>query len=184
MNKTRTLLVIAFTLIAFSGCSSKSLSKQEFNNAPEWVKIPRVKGYITGLGTAQPNQGNDIALQRSEAMAIARDDIARQIETKVGSFTDKFAESTGTKEKRSFARDVKSKIRNITKMKLRGARTKKSWMSESGRLYLLMTLETKEVLNMLKQSSSNLKDKDIKFQRFLSEKNLKELEKELEKYEK
>jgi len=47
-----------------------------------------------------------------------------------------------------------------------------------------MTLETKEVLNMLKQSVSNLKDKDIQFQRFLSEQNLKELKKELENYDK
>jgi hypothetical protein len=184
MNKTRTLLLMTLALVTFSGCSSKNTSRQEFNNAPKWVKVPRVKGYITGLGIAPPNQGDDIALQRNEAMAVARDDISRQIETKVGSFTDKFAESTGTKDKRSFARDVKTKIRSITKTKLRGARTQKSWMSESGKLYLLMTLETKEVLNMIKQSSSNLNDKDIKFQRFLSEKNQKELEKELENYEK
>jgi len=183
MNKRVKLILIGISLLIFSGCSSKNLSKQEFNNAPKWVKVPRVKGYITGLGIASPNQGEDLALQRSEAMAIARDDIARQIETKIGSFIDKFAESIGTKEKRSFARDVKSKIRNITKMKLRGARTQKSWMGESGKLYLLMTLETKEVLAMLKQSS-NSEDKDIKFQRFLSQKNQKELEKELEKYDK
>ena len=181
MNKRVKLILIVVALLIFGGCSSKNISKQEFNNAPEWVKVPRVKGYITGLGIAPPNQGDDLALQRSEAMAIARDDIARQIETKIGSFIDKFAESTGTKKKRSFARDVKSKIRNITKMKLRGARTQKSWMGESGKLYLLMTLETKEILAMLKQSS-NSEDKDIKFQRFLSQKNQKELEKELEKY--
>ena len=47
-----------------------------------------------------------------------------------------------------------------------------------------MTLETKEVLNILKQSTSSLTDKDTQFQRFLSEKNQKELEKELENYEK
>jgi hypothetical protein len=183
MNTKVKLLLIGTVLLIFSGCSSKNVSRQEFNNAPKWVKSPRIKGYITGLGIAPPNKGDDVALQRSEAMAIARDDMARQIETKVGSFIDKFAESIGTKEKRSFARDVKSKIRNITKMKLRGARTQKSWMGESGKLYLLMTLETKEVLAMLKQSS-NSEDKDIKFQRFLSQKNQKELEKELEKYDK
>jgi len=183
MNTKVKLLLIGTVLLIFSSCSSKNVSQQEFNNAPKWVKIPRVKGYITGLGIAPPNKGDDIALQRSEAMAIARDDMARQIETKVGSFIDKFVESTGTKEKRSFARDVKSKIRNITKMKLRGARTQKSWMGESGKLYLLMTLETKEFLKMLKQSN-NSNDKDIKFQRFLSQKNQKELEKELEKYSK
>ena len=183
MNKKTRLLLMGIILLIVGGCSSKSVSKQEFNNAPEWVKIPRVKGYITGLGIASPNKGDDFALQRGEAMAIARDDISRQIETKVGSFIDKFVESTGIKENRSFARDVKSKIRNIAKMKLRGARTQKSWMGESGTLYLLMTLETKEVLAMLKQSSSAMQ-KDIKFQRFLSQKNQKELEKELEAYNK
>ena len=184
MKKIAIILFLGLITMHFTGCSSKSPSKQEFNNAPEWVRNPRVDGFITGLGVAPPNKGDDIALQRSEAMAVARDDIARQIETKVGSFVDKFAETTGAKEKQSFARDVKTKIRNVAKMKLRGARTKKSWMGESGTLYLLMTLETKEVLDMLKQSTSSLTDKDTQFQRFLSEKNQKELEKELENYEK
>jgi hypothetical protein len=57
-------------------------------------------------------------------------------------------------------------------------------MGKSGKLYLLMTLETKEVLNMLKQSIGNLKDKNTQYQRFLSEKNLEELEKELANYDK
>jgi len=184
MKKIITILSIGLIAIQFTACSSKNISGQEFNNAPEWVKVPRVEGYITSLGIAPPNKGDDIALQRSEAMAVARDDIARQIETKIGSFVDKFAETTGIKEKQSFARVVKSKIRNVTKMKLRGARTRKSWMGESAKLYLLMTLETKEVLNMLKQSVGNLKDKNTQYQRFLSEKNLEELEKELASYDK
>ena len=184
MKKIATILVIGLLTIQFNGCSSKSPSKQEYNNAPKWVRIPKVKGYIVGLGIAPPNKGDDIALQRSEAMAVARDDIARQIETKVGGFFDKFAESTGAKENESFARDVKSKIRNVVKQKLRGSRTKDSWMGKSGKLYLLMTLETKEILKMLKQSTSSLTDKDTQFQRFLSEENLKELEKELENYDK
>lgn len=182
MKKVVVILFIGLITIQFNGCSSKNLSKQEFNNAPKWVRIPRVDGYITGLGIATPNKGDDIALQRSEAMAVARDDITRQIETKVGSFIDKFSESIGSKKKQSFSRDVKTKMRTVAKIKLRGARTKESWMSESGTLYLLMTLETQEVLSMLKQSSNNLKNKDIQFQRFLSKQNLKELEKELEKY--
>jgi hypothetical protein len=184
MKKIITMLLIGFLTVQFMGCSSKSLSKQEFNKAPEWVRTPYIEGHIAGLGIAPPNRGDDLALQRSEAMAVARDDISRQIETKVGGFFDKFAESIGIKEKESFARVVKSKIRNITKQKLRGTRTKKSWMGESGKLYLLMGLDTQEVLNMLKQNVSSLKDKDTQFQRFLSDKNLKELEKELENYDK
>jgi len=182
MRKIVTIL-IGVIIMQFTACSSKSVGN-EFNDAPSWVRKPNIQGYITGLGVAPPNRGDDIALQRSEAMAIARDDIARHIETKVGGLFDKFAESTGAKNNESFARDVKSKIRNVVKQKLRGTRTKDSWMSASGKLYLLMTLETKEVLKMLKQSTSNLTDKDTQYQRFLSEQNLKELEKELENYDK
>jgi len=184
MKKIAIILFLGLITMQFNGCLSTTPSKQEFNNAPKWVRTPRVDGYIVGLGIAPPNRGDDIALQRSEAMALARDDIARQIETKIEGFFDKFAESTGAKDNESFARDVKSKIRNIVKQKLKGARTKDSWMGESGKLYLLMTLETKEVSNMLKHSTSNLTDKDTQFQRFLSEQNLKELEKELENYDK
>ena len=184
MRKIITLLFIGFITIQFTACSTKSISKNEFNSAPEWVRTPYIEGHIVGIGVASPNRGDDLALQRSEAMAIARDEISRTIETKVGGFFDKFAESTGSGEKQSFVRDVKSKIRTITKQKLRGVRVKKSWMGDSGKLYLLMALETKEVLNILKQSVSNLKDRDIEYQRFLSDKNLKELEKELENYDK
>ncbi len=184
MRKIVTLLCIGFITMQFVACSSKNVSKQEFNNAPKWVQDPRVEGYVTGLGIAPSNKGGDIALQRSEAMAVARDDIARQVETKIGSFVDKFAESVGSGEKQSYARDLKSKIRNVAKMKLRGARPLKSWMSERGNLYILMTLETKEVLNMVMKSSSDLNDTEIEFQRFLSEKNQKELEREMENYEK
>ena len=183
MRKIITILFIGFITMQFTACSSKSVGN-EFNYAPSWVRKPNIQGYITGLGVASPNRGDDIALQRSEAMAIARDDIARQVETKVGGLFDRFAESTGIKDKESYVRDRKSKIRTVTKQKLRGVRTKDSWMSQSGKLYMLMTLETKEVMNMLKQTTSNLKDEDIKFQRFLSEQNLRELEKELENYEK
>jgi len=71
-------------------------------------------------------------------------------------------------------------MRNVVKMKLRGARTKNSWMSESGKLYLLMTLETKEVLNMIKQSiPSNLKNKDIQTNAFYLKKIKKSWKKSL-----
>ena len=180
MKKTISILFIGFLLI---GCSSKSPSKNEYNNTPKWVRTPYMQGYITGLGIAPPNRGDDISLQRSEAMAVARDEIARTVETKVGGFFDKFSESVGVKDKEAFARDVKSKIRNVTKQKLKGARVKKTWMGKSGKLYMLMTLESSEVLDILTQKNSNLEKQDVKFQRFLSEKNLKELEKELESYD-
>jgi len=64
------IILVLSVLLALVGCSSKNPSTQEFNNAPKWVRIPRVKGYITGLGTAEPNKGNDLSLQRSEAMAM------------------------------------------------------------------------------------------------------------------
>ena len=181
MRRVLTILFIGLITMQFVACTLTSIGN---NGMPEWVHNPRVEGYITSLGVANPNKGDDIALQRSEAMAVARDDMARQIETKIGSLVDKFAESTGSGENESYARDVKIKIRNVAKMKLRGSRPQKSWMSPSGKLYLLMTLETKEVINILKQSVDNQNDKEIKFQRFLSEKNQKELERELENYEK
>jgi len=182
MKKILTILFIGVIAMQNIGCSSKSQSNQEYNNTPQWVKIPYIKGYITGLGVSPSNRGDDIALQRSEAMAVARDEIARTVETKVSSFVDKFVESTGVKEKESFARDVKHKIRTVTKQKIKGARVKKSWMSESGKLYILMVLESSEVVKAVKHSSGSLRNKDTKFQRFLSEESLKELEEELERY--
>ena len=182
MRNFITIFLIVLGAVTFNGCSLKNNNPY---NTIKWINEPHLNGYIVGLGIAPKNKGDDIALQRSEAMALARDDIARQIETKVGGFLDKFAEETGEGESAVYARDVKQKLRTVVKMKLRGARTKKSWMGDNN-LYLLMSLETKKVLNMLKITSekSNLQSVNTKFQRFLSQKNQQELEKELERYDK
>ena len=185
MKKIMLIITLGLMMLSSIGCSSKgSIKGTILEDAPTWVKQPYIKGYITGLGIASANKGDDLAFQRSEAMALARDDMARQIETKVGSFFDKFAESIGTGDKEVFLKDAKSKIHTIAKQKIRGARTRDTWIDKKERLYILMTLETNEVLKMLKQSSSAFKDKEIEFQRYLSGMNLNMLNKDLENYNK
>jgi len=171
MKKILSLSLITFISIQFQACSLKE-------ELPLWVQEERIEGYITGLGIAPPNKGADIALQRSEAMAVARDDIARQIETKLEGIIQQNSKSNKHQEQYIYTKEIEKKIKSQINMNLRGTRPLKSWISNNGVLYLLMILETNKVLSMIEQT---IEDSDNEDDIFLSEKNRKELEKEIEK---
>ena len=169
-------LLIGFILM---GCSSVHPLYNELDDAPKWVRTSYIEGYITGIGIARSNKGDDIDLQRTEATELGRNKLSGTIETKAEGFFSKFAQSIGVKDKEKFMRDVKNQVKTVTKQKVKGARVKDSWISKRGNFYVLMILETKSVVNIIKHDIK-LKDNDKEFQRFLSEEGDKELEKSLE----
>ena len=83
----KSLVVLSMLTLVLTGCSSKNeverFEDPEFKGAPKWVMIPQVEGYVTDIGSAQKNAGNDFSFQREEAMADARNNIAKQITIKV-----------------------------------------------------------------------------------------------------
>ena len=102
----RVLLTTASTLFAvsvlLSGCSSKdtiqddmSYVDAEFQGEPKWVMIPQVSGFVAEVGSAPKNAADDKNFQRSEAMANARDNLARQISINVNNMFKTFKAATG-----------------------------------------------------------------------------------------
>lgn len=72
------------------GCASKgNLAKQDECRiptgevAPDWVCNAQSDNGIVALGTAIQNVAKDISLQRSQAMSVGRNEIARQLQVKV-----------------------------------------------------------------------------------------------------
>ena len=86
MRRIVMLAVVFVSLMLFlAGCGDKKpapLANPCFNGAPAWVIDPTMEGGLTGLGSAKIGAAG-MNFARTEAMAVARDEIARSINVKV-----------------------------------------------------------------------------------------------------
>lgn len=175
-------VTLAFVLAGCFGSSEpKTYVDPEFEGAPKWVQVPFVADAISEVGSAKKNAGNDMGFQREEAMASARDNIARQISTKVKNMFKSFKSST-TAGDGTFDKTVESVSKQITQQTLVGSRVKDMWRSKTGTLYVLMVLDSKSVSALMADSAkSAYKNDQAAYQRFMAAKAQGELDAELAK---
>lgn len=178
------------TSILFTGCSSKTETIQEdmtyvdpeFQGAPKWVMVPQVSGFIAEVGSAPNNAANDKSFQRAEAMADARDNLARQISTKVGNMFKSFKASTGSGADATFDKATESVSKQVASETLKGTVVKDTWISRTGNLYVLMAIDTTAVIDSAENKiKTSFKNDNALYQKFLAEKAQGELATELEK---
>lgn len=174
--------------LLFTGCigGKEAAPKDEYVNpelkgAPQWVMMPRVEGTIAEVGSAPQNAANDISFQRNQAMADARDNIARQIETNVSNMFKSYAATTGGADG-TYDSAVENVSRQIASQTLSGTVVQDTWMSQTGTLYVLMAVDTQTVADMMEESIRTSFDNDeALYQQFRASKAQGELDKELEK---
>lgn len=192
--KTLSKLLIGSAIasaVIFGGCASKGAQSMvsseanlndEFKDAPAWVLMPVVEGSVSSVGSAAKNAGNDISFQRNEAMADARDNIARQIEVSVGNMFKSFKSSTGAGKDGTFDKAVESVSKQIANQTLRGTVQKGVWISRSGTMYVLVAIDTKSVIAAANENAkTSFKNDEAMYQKFLAQKAQEELAFELEK---
>jgi PBP1b-binding outer membrane lipoprotein LpoB len=188
MKKILLSTAVVGTLL-FTGCSQKTetIDKQvyvdpELQGAPKWVMMPVVEGAVSEVGSAKRNAGNDIGFQRNEAMADARDNLARQLEIKVSNLFKSFKADTGSGADAAFDRSVESVSKQIASQTLKGTVQKDAWISKSGTMYVLVAIDTQNVEKMMEESiKTSFKNEKALYQRFLAAQAQEELEAELEK---
>lgn len=159
----------------------------ELDGAPTWVLMPMVEGTIAEVGSAKKNVAGDISFQRNEAMADARDNLAKLISTKVKNMFKSFKSATGTGETATFDKSVETVSKQIASQTLNGTEVKGTWISKTGTLYVLMAVNSDAVANMMEKtikSNSSFKNDRALYQKFLASKAQGELDTELEKAEK
>jgi hypothetical protein len=185
------LLVLSIIGLTFVGCGSKQPTVEEayidpeLKGAPKWVMIPMVKGFIAELGSASRNAGNDFSFQREEAMADARDNLAKQISVKVNSMFKSFKEVTGGGKDSTFDKSSQKVSRQIASQTLSGTIVKDTWISSSGTLYILMAIDTNLVQKHMDSAiKTSFKNDKAMYQKFLASKAQGELTKELERLDK
>ena len=147
------LLLVSFCLLAtaFWGCASSgpqnpgTIIEEELKGAPDWVLNGRGKDKdrIYGLGSVAGTR--NVALARTTAQGRGRTEIARSLQLKVESMLKDYqSTTTGGEYFGKHAADeqhIEDVSRQITDLTLNGTRQEKNWVSNTGTLYVLMSLD-------------------------------------------
>ncbi len=199
------------TIFVLSGCMSKDvpsdipgLTKKEVEKyqeqqenpdkcyeggieAPKWICDPYVEGGLGAVGSAQANPlGRNF--QQTEAMANARDSLARELGTKVKNMFKNFAQTTGVGEDQTVEKVATNASKQIANQNIEGARQKNRWIAPDGTLFIHVVLDPKGVEDFKAKAKntvkSSLRNEQALYQQFVAKKSMEELDAEIDKIEK
>jgi len=155
--------------------------KNEFANAPKWVLNPEMEGGLSAVGSAKIGKAG-IQFARTEALANARDELARILTVKVKNMVKNFTQQIGVGDEQTVDKVSVQVSKQVTSTVLQGSRQKDMWISPSGELYVLVVLDPASVKNAIKQATlSSLKNERALWQQFQAKKAYEELDREIEK---
>jgi hypothetical protein len=187
----RTLLIL--TLIALSlvlvmaGCGKKVKKidndrlEEEYEHAPDWVLAEYDGETLSAVGSARIGKGG-IQFARTEALANARSELARQVSVKVRGLVNTFAQQTGIGDDQTMDAFSKQVSKLVTDETLAGSREKDTWISPSEDIYVLAVLEKMEVKESVRrQVISGYQQDSAKWQEFKAKNGNAELDAEIEK---
>ncbi|GLR63488.1 LPP20 family lipoprotein [Marinospirillum insulare] len=186
------LSALTLTFAVMTGCGGKEVVEQQpvqptfvehceyapGIQAPEWYCNPSIEGGMAAIGEAKPNVANDNNMQRTMAMANARDALARQTQVKVQNLLTNWSRATGAGEDQTYEANFENISRQVSKQTLEGSRQLKRWVAPDRTLILLVGVEdSASIKNGLKTS---LKNEEALWQQFQSKQSLEELDKQMD----
>lgn len=182
-------LLLALALI-FVGCarnkeepkvSPQSKFAKEFANAPRWVLQPNVAGSLAAVGSAKIGPAG-IQMAKEEALAAARDELARIIAVKVKNMFKRFVQTTGVGDQQTVDKVSVSVSKQVSKVLLSGSMQRDMWISPSDTLYVLVVIDPKQAQTVVRDAvRSSLRNERALWQMILAKHYDKELDKEIEK---
>jgi len=156
--------------------------KQDGQLAPKWTCNPYLEGSIVALGVAPGNAGNDLGMQRAEAIAEGRDALANQLSVKVSTLFKSYKATTGSGSAATFDKANSKVSKQLASQTLQGSRGVESWKSNTGTLYVLVGLSNEPVKKQMESAvKTSFKNDKAMYQKFLAAKANGELDMELEK---
>jgi len=161
---------LVLLVILGTGCGSSgpkepgSVIEKELDGAPDWV-LEGEDGdgeRIYGVGSVAGTR--NVALARSTAQGRGRTEIARSLQLQVKSMLKDYqSTTTGGEYFGQHANDeqhIEDVSKQITDLTLSGTTQEKHWISDTGTLYVLMSLdveEFKDVVNSMNQLSDEVR---------------------------
>ena len=187
----RTLIVLTMVSLALmlvlTGCGKKVKKidnerfEEEYEHAPDWVLAETNGETLSAVGSARIGKGG-IQFARTEALANARSELARQVSVKVRGLVNTFAQQTGIGDDQTMDAFSKQVSKLVTDETLSGSREKDTWISPSEDIYVLAVLEKTEVKEIVRrQVISGYQQDSAKWQEFKANNGNAELDAEIEK---
>ncbi|RMA92535.1 LPP20 family lipoprotein [Hydrogenothermus marinus] len=195
MKKVLSLFLVIFVSFFFGSCAKKKIEKpkqqpakiqnqkwkNEFQNAPVWVLNPPNGKQLAAVGSAKIGKAG-IQFARTEALANARDELARMLSVKVKNMVKNFSQQIGVGEDQTVDKVTAIVSKQVTAQLLQGSMQKDMWISPSGELYVLVVLDPQAVKEAVKQATlASFKNERALWQQFQAKKAYEELDKEIEK---
>jgi hypothetical protein len=183
-----TLAVLSLALLlALVGCG-KTMKKidndrleEEYQHAPDWVLAQVDAETFSAVGSAHIGKGG-IQFARTEALANARSELARQVSVKVRGLVNTFAQQTGIGDDQTLDAFSKQVSKLVTDETLAGSREKDTWISPSSDIYVLAVLEPAVVQETVRrQVISGYQQDSARWQEFKARNGNEELDAEIEK---
>ena len=173
----------------FTGCGNNSplipkISQCEIDNAkaPAWVCNggADMKGGIFAVGSVSKSPLG-VGFQREEAMAAARDEIAREINLKVKNMFKSYLSSTGAGDNQTAERVATFVSKQLAMQILRGSKLVDTWISPKGTMYVLVGMKG-DIKNFIKKAlNTTFKNDEALWQEFKAKKAQQQLDFEIDK---
>jgi len=150
--------------------------------APDWVLNPQVEGSrIASVGSAKMGKAG-FQFARTEALANARDELARMIEIRVKNMVKNFMQVTGVGDAETVDRVSAQVSKQVAYQTIRGSRQVALWRSPCGELFVLVSVDPDMVKDFIKtQVETSLKNEQALWQLYQAKKAYQELDREIEK---
>ena len=188
MKKILSILSIAI-FVLLTGCANKNENLNEVQakvsgecvlhgeKMPKWIcSGGNVQGYITAVGSAKKTPLG-FTFQRTEAITLARDELARQISTKIKNMVKTYMASIGANNEAS-DKVVEQVSKQVSYLTLNGSKQLNIYIDKEGNMYVLVGVPVKNIKEAIRTSLHNNK---ALWQKKQSEKAQKELDNEIEK---
>lgn len=181
-------LALLILMVAVGAChrGAKKIEnealKDEFKKAPTWVLSgDKDDDIFSAVGSARIGKGG-LQFARTEAIALGRTELARQVTVKVNSLVNSFVQQIGVGDDQSLDSFSKQVSKLVTDETLSGSRQKDIWISPESDVFVLMVLDKKAVRASLKhQIVSGYQQSSDNWQAFQNKNGARELEREIEK---
>jgi len=174
-----TTLTISLLLISCGG--SKSLSETDTGDIPGWyLNTPTAENYIFESASAT-SRDMDLALNKAETEGRAK--IGRTMEVKINGMQKKFEEEVGEGENSEYLSQFTQATKTIVSTELNGSRVKEKKFVQDGdnwRAYVLMEYP---IGSAQAAFLNKIKENNQLYTRFRATDAMKEMEKDVEKYE-
>jgi len=180
------VVVASFAMVGCLGKGPESPQNQQAQNpcyvgAPQWVLMPEMEGGLAAGGSAKIGPAG-LSFAKTEAMAAARDAMARQISVKVKNMFKSFTQTTGVGDEQTVDKVAANVSKQVANQTLSGTKLKNTWISPCNELHVLVVMDPNVAAEATKKKTlTSLRNEKALWQQFLAKKAQNELDQEIEK---